>query len=79
MALVAMYFGVDPSVVLNMGQGLQQDAPVEAQAIPQDDPMAKFVAKVLGSTEDTWEPMSNLKNNAVFLSYIEHHGLHVHL
>jgi len=53
-ALVAMYFGVDPSVVLNIGQGLQQDAPVEAQPIPADDPMAKFVAKVLASTEDTW-------------------------
>ena len=53
-ALVAMYFGVDPSVVLNMGQGLQQEAPIEGQAIPQDDPEAKFVAKVLGSTEDTW-------------------------
>lgn len=52
--LVAMYFGVDPSVVLNLTQGLQQNAPVEAQAIPADDPMAKFVAKVLASTEDTW-------------------------
>lgn len=54
LALVAMYFGVDPSVVLNIGQGLNQQAPVEAQAIPKDDPMAVFVAKVLGSTEDTW-------------------------
>lgn len=53
-ALVAMYFGVDPSVILNLSQGLQQNAPVEAQAIPADDPMAKFVAKVLASTEDTW-------------------------
>ena len=54
-ALVAMYFGVDPSVVLNMGQGVQQHAPpTEAKAIPADDPMAKFVAKVLASTEDTW-------------------------
>ncbi|MDP1658813.1 MAG: neutral zinc metallopeptidase [Methylotenera sp.] len=53
-ALVAMYFGIDPSVVLNIGQGLQQEAPVEVQAIPANDPMAKFVAKVLGSTEDTW-------------------------
>ena len=55
LALVAMYFGVDPAVVLNMGQGLNQNnAPVEARAIPQDDPGAKFVAKVLASTEDTW-------------------------
>jgi predicted metalloprotease len=49
-----MYFGVDPSVVLNVGQGLQQNATVEAEPIPANDPMAKFVAKVLASTEDTW-------------------------
>ena len=53
-ALVAMYFGVDPSVVLNLGQGLQQQSPAEAKLIPQDDPMAKCVAKILASTEDTW-------------------------
>lgn len=55
LALVAMYFGVDPSLVMNIGQGMSQNAPVEAKAIPQDDTQAKFVAKVLGSTENTWE------------------------
>ncbi|MDX1914638.1 MAG: neutral zinc metallopeptidase [Methylophilus sp.] len=56
LALVAMYFGVDPAVVLNIGQGLQQNSPteVEARPIPQGDPDAVFVAKVLGSTEETW-------------------------
>lgn len=54
LALVAMYFGVDPAVVLNVGQGLQQTETTEAQPIPKDDPMAVFVAKVLGSTEETW-------------------------
>jgi uncharacterized protein len=55
LALVAMYFGVDPSVVLNIGQGLQENSASEtAQPIPKDDPMAIFVAKVLGSTEETW-------------------------
>lgn len=54
LALVAMYFGVDPSVVLNVGQGLQQTEVTEARPIPKDDPMAVFVAKVLGSTEKTW-------------------------
>jgi uncharacterized protein len=54
LALVAMYFGVDPSLVMNIGQGMQQEAPVEATPIPKDDPMASFVAKVLGSTEETW-------------------------
>lgn len=54
MALVAMYFGVDPALVMNIGQGMSQNAPVESQPIPQDDAPAKFVAKVLGSTEETW-------------------------
>ena len=54
LALVAMYFGVDPSLVMNIGQGMGQNTQVESKAIPQDDPAAKFVAKVLGSTEDTW-------------------------
>lgn len=54
LALVAMYFGVDPALVVNMGQGLQQTETAEAKPIPKDDPMAIFVAKVLGSTEVTW-------------------------
>jgi uncharacterized protein len=54
LALVAMYFGVDPSVVLNLGQGMSQNPPVEARPIPQNDTQAKFVAKVLHSTEVTW-------------------------
>ncbi|HAJ71022.1 MAG TPA: hypothetical protein DCO68_02980, partial [Methylophilaceae bacterium] len=56
LALVAMYFGVDPAVVLNIGQGLQQNDPteIEARPISQNDPDAVFVAKVLGSTEETW-------------------------
>ena len=55
LALVAMYFGVDPNVVLQMAEGptaQQQQAP--AQRPPADDPQACFVAKVLGETEDTW-------------------------
>ena len=56
LALVAMYFGVDPAIVMNIGQGMQQSAPSqESQPIPADDPAAKFVAKVLGSTEQTWD------------------------
>jgi len=54
LALVAIYFGVDPSVVLQMAEG---PAPVEQQAPsqpPANDPQARFVAQVLGETEDTW-------------------------
>lgn len=55
LALVAMYFGVDPSVVLQMAEGpatQQQQAP--ASRPPVNDPQARFVSKVLGETEDTW-------------------------
>lgn len=58
LALVALYFGVDPAVVLEMaaeGPGMtqqQQQAPVGGP--PPGDPQARFVARVLGETEDTW-------------------------
>ena len=58
-ALVASYFlGVNPLTVLNMLSGggmpaIEQSEPA-AQRPPADDQMAKFVSKVLASTEDTW-------------------------
>lgn len=55
LALVAMYFGVDPSVVLNSGLGggtMVSNEP--AQSIPADDAQARFVSMVLADTEDTW-------------------------
>ncbi len=62
LALVAMYFGVDPSVVLNMGGGapsqVSQEAPaqpgVKSSQDPAEDQAAHFVSKVLADTEDTW-------------------------
>lgn len=55
MVLVAMYFGVDPTTILNMGQGMSQMPSETAESIPENDDMAIFVSKVLGSTEDTWD------------------------
>ncbi|WOB72172.1 KPN_02809 family neutral zinc metallopeptidase [Achromobacter xylosoxidans] len=55
LALVAMYFGVDPSVVLQMAEGPPAQQPQgPAARPPANDPQARFVAKVLGETEDTW-------------------------
>jgi hypothetical protein len=59
LALVAMYFGVDPSFLFNGGgQDTQQQAPQErapSQARPNaEDPQKRFVAKVLRETETTW-------------------------
>lgn len=55
-ALVAMYFGVDPAVVLNAVQQVQpaaEQAPAR-QANPAD-PNVAFVSKVLWSTEQVWQ------------------------
>ncbi|NYT86420.1 KPN_02809 family neutral zinc metallopeptidase [Pollutimonas harenae] len=52
LALVAIYFGVDPSVVLQNVAGptsTEQTAPA-----PADTPQTQFVSKVLADTEDAW-------------------------
>lgn len=54
LALVAMYFGVDPNVVLQMAEGPPATQQAPATQPPANDPQARFVAKVLGETEDTW-------------------------
>ncbi len=54
LALLAMYFGVDPSVVLKVGQELQQIPSVESQSAPINDQQSIFVKKVLNNTERTW-------------------------
>jgi len=58
-ALAASYFlGVDPSTVIGVASQLQGSAPVQdvpAKKPPAEDEMARFVAKVLGSTERTWQ------------------------
>ena len=59
LALVAMFFGVDPRVVLNGVGGGGQDAGYQQPAQPAQDTgpqgeQVKFVRLVLGSTEDVW-------------------------
>src|SRR5215475_3218356 len=58
--LISWYFGIDPSVLLNGAQILnggtssQQTAPPATTGTPNDS-TGKFVAEVLGSTEDAWK------------------------
>ncbi len=59
-ALIAMYFGVDPSVVLDQGQLTQtSDTPYTSQQTftPEENRLADFVSVVLGDTEDTWNEL----------------------
>src|SRR5580698_8332985 len=60
--LVSWYFGIDPSVLLNGAQILTGNgqvttqptqAPQVAAGTPSDE-MGRFVAQVLGNTEDRW-------------------------
>lgn len=53
LALVAMYFGVDPSVVLNQVGG---PAPTQEQVAttPEEERLKEFMAVVLADTEDVW-------------------------
>ena len=58
-ALIAMFFGIDPRVVLEQGAGMTGPPAVEtqrspAQADPAEERMKDFVSVVLADTEDTW-------------------------
>lgn len=59
MVLLALYFGVDPSVILQSGlqQGPVDTGPAQAPPAPGEDPLAEFVSVVLGDTEDTWNAL----------------------
>ncbi|MCC7120944.1 MAG: zinc metallopeptidase [Gammaproteobacteria bacterium] len=59
MVLLALYFGVDPSVFLQSGlqQGPADTGSTQAPPAPGEDPLAEFVAVVLGDTEDTWRTL----------------------
>lgn len=61
LVLGALYFGVDPRIVLNLLEGgspqggnqmvAQGPAPVSS---PQEDAQKRFISRVLASTEDVW-------------------------
>jgi predicted metalloprotease len=55
-AVIAMFFGVDPRVILQ-GAGPAAPPPVQQRAGPAPSPndaASQFVSKVLASTEDVW-------------------------
>ena len=60
LVLVALYFGVDPSIILNQG-GLPlpntQESAAPHSASPEEQRQADFVSVVLGDTEDTWRAL----------------------
>ncbi|MDT3672678.1 MAG: neutral zinc metallopeptidase [Aromatoleum sp.] len=58
LALVAMYFGIDPSVVLDTASVVQSPAPESsAPRSAAENELARFASMVLADTEDTWGPI----------------------
>lgn len=55
--LIALYFGVDPAILLQPGPISSQVEPSRNSA--KDDTLADFVAVVLADTEDTWQVLLN--------------------
>jgi uncharacterized protein len=64
LALVAMYFGVDPSVILQSGLvGDSSTGTGQSQRVPTaaENELADFVSVVLADTEDTWDEIFQSK------------------
>ncbi|MFZ7128049.1 MAG: neutral zinc metallopeptidase [Desulfobacterales bacterium] len=59
LVLVALYFGVDPSVVIqNTGTSTELSVPnAPVERTPEEDRLAEFVSVVLADTEDTWHEL----------------------
>jgi len=62
LVLVALYFGVDPSVFLNVDQTPVPGAGTSTRstpysASPEEQRLAEFVSVVLADTEDTWHAL----------------------
>jgi predicted metalloprotease len=60
LVLVALYFGVDPSMLLNQGTTRESGVPpgsVSEERPAEENRMADFVSVVLADTEDTWHEL----------------------
>jgi hypothetical protein len=55
--LLALYFGIDPSIVLQGGDPTPAPPGQSRTVDARDDELRDFVAVVLGDTEDTWRAL----------------------
>jgi len=57
LALVGMYFGIDPAIILDQGANLSGPAMQQSEYVPsaEENELADFVSVVLADTEDTWD------------------------
>jgi len=58
LALIGMYFGIDPSLILQQGANLTENSSTQQtqyQPTEAENKLADFVSVVLADTEDTWD------------------------
>src|SRR5678815_3709735 len=61
--IAGLFFGFDPSVILQGGDPSTQVAPAPGSAPSKvDDEMGKFVSVVLADTEDVWRDLFRKRN-----------------
>ncbi|MDY6992130.1 MAG: neutral zinc metallopeptidase, partial [Pseudomonadota bacterium] len=53
--LIALYFGIDPAILLQPGPTSSQVGSARPPQSAQDNTLADFVSVVLADTEDTWQ------------------------
>lgn len=66
LALIGMYFGIDPSFILNLGNQMEEERTTSADhaPTPEENRLAEFVAVVLADTEDTWHSLFTLRGRS---------------
>lgn len=57
LVLIALYFGIDPSFLLQSGSPGGVPAGQTVQVSPADDESRQFVSVILADTEDTWRDL----------------------
>jgi predicted metalloprotease len=62
LVLLALYFGIDPSVVLQTGPSAPDPGAGINTTAPGQDDLRDFVAVVLADTEDTWRELFRRSN-----------------
>ena len=57
LALIGMYFGIDPTFILQQGANFSGPAVQQEEYVPtaEENELADFVSVVLADTEDTWQ------------------------
>lgn len=56
-ALIAMFFGIDPRVILGGDPGAGQTQTAPAQQSQRSNELAEFMSVMLATTEDVWNPI----------------------